>query len=136
MPRCSSTPQHAWQPLLLPAGHTPLCKLTAWQPITPHTSSASTCSLLLYSISCVLGGAFSGESFWEGTAAPAVPEPGGSLLVRTHPSGSMFVQAELQQGTGQRTLQDVEADMEDAEASRAEHEGKRDQLIQRRDRMR
>ena len=56
--------------------------------------------------------------------------------MRTHPSGSMFVQAELQQGTGQRTLQDVEADMEDAEASRAEHEGKRDQLIQRRDRMR
>ena len=53
MPRCLSTSQHAWQPLLLPAGHTPFCKLTAWQHITPHYSSASTCSLLLYNNSDV-----------------------------------------------------------------------------------
>ena len=56
--------------------------------------------------------------------------------MRTHLPSSVSVQADLQQGTGQRTLQDVEADMEDAEASKGEQEGKRDQLIQRRDRMR
>ncbi len=48
----------------------------------------------------------------------------------------MSVQADLQQGTGQRTLQDVDADMEEAEASKGEQEGKRDQLVLRRDRMR
>ena len=56
--------------------------------------------------------------------------------MRAHCSSSMSVQADLQQGTGQRTLQDVEADVEDAEASKGEQEVKRDQLIQRRDRMR
>lgn len=61
---------------------------------------------------------------------------GGSLLNRAHLPSCMSVQADLQQGTGQRTLQDVDADMEEAEASKGEQEGKRDQLVLRRDRMR